>query len=96
MIRAYLDASFDFSTPNTSKKPNNLLNVNIYPNPTQNLLNIQSEQKNIKISLFNIEGKCIRTYENKNQIDLSFLKTGLYFLKFSTEEGHQTFKIQKY
>lgn len=71
--------------------------VSIWPNPTQNILNINNLKSNIKtINIYNIEGKLV--YENKNietSIDVSNLSSGLYSIKVTTEEGEFTKKFIK-
>ncbi len=70
-------------------------NIHIFPNPTQNHLNIQLNKqtsKNLKIQLYDIVGKLIETYifENSqsiNKIDISELKAGVYFVKVSVYDG---------
>lgn len=67
----------------------------IYPNPTQNHLNIQLNQpssKDLEIQLYDIVGKLIETYnfdnsQSTNQIDISKLKAGIYFVKVGIGEG---------
>jgi hypothetical protein len=61
--------------------------ISIYPNPTENLLNIEipDEFKDPSLQVFNIQGQ--EVYSNKkiligdNQIDFSFLTAGIYFIK---------------
>ncbi len=74
-------------------------NVGLYPNPTSGNLQI-SNPKQIQITSYKIytpSGKKLKTtLINKNHIDISFLKNGLYFIQLSDEKGNTTaYKIIK-
>lgn len=71
-------------------------NYQIYPNPTDGILYLESKQPIWQISLFNILGQRIETGQNTNQIDLSKAEAGVYLLKIEGENGNfQTHKILK-
>lgn len=53
----------------------------VYPNPTNGLLNIKKEQDPKKIEVFDVSGKTIYKEDFTNQIDLSFLSKGMYFVR---------------
>ncbi len=72
--------------------------TNVYPNPTQDLLNIDSESIIESVSISNITGQMLKEYhfENKNiQLSLEHLSTGIYFVKVRTDSKMQTIKIIK-
>jgi len=73
-----------------------LENIKIYPNPTQNIINIENNS-NIEItniSLIDIYGRTIKQYDGYvNQIDVSNFHSGLYFLKIRLNTGKEI--IQK-
>lgn len=75
------------------------LNVNIYPNPTNNLLNIvlQQQKKDVSIALFNVLGEQLSftTYHQKSNIELSTstLSNGIYLLKISDGEKESIVKV---
>lgn len=78
----------------------NILELKVFPNPVSNILNITvpSNENMVQAYLFNILGE--RVFEtdlnkNKNQIDLSFLNTGLYLLKIQSQSFSKSFKILK-
>lgn len=58
-------------------------NVKFYPNPTSNSVFLELENEIIKeIYIFDLSGKLVITLKNvNNQIDLSNLQTGTYFIK---------------
>ena len=74
------------------------LNLNLYPNPAQNELFItaQNTTENLKIKIFNIEGKLLSaqsiTLQDQKAIDVSQLLNGIYFLNIEDENGNTTIK----
>ncbi len=98
------DIFFDFNTPietNTvtttivnslSVNDNTLLNFLVYPTPTENILHIKSKTEISKIEIFNKLGQKIKNISN-NQIDISNLNQGLYFVKATDVNGN--FGIKK-
>jgi hypothetical protein len=68
----------------------------IYPNPTNGVLNVKSKQTSSEISVYNILGQLVETSSENNQIDISKVEAGVYFLKIEDEGGNsQTHKILK-
>jgi alpha-tubulin suppressor-like RCC1 family protein len=70
----------------------------IYPNPTNNLLNIEFENSSLlkNISVFNVEGKLLLEFKNiESTIDISSLPAGLYLIKMIYEKEVFTSKIIK-
>lgn len=67
--------------------------ISIYPNPTQNVLNITNAEK-ANVQVFDILGKSIFTQDitsTNESIDVSRLQAGTYFLKI-TIDGYSTTK----
>jgi len=60
--------------------------VNIYPNPCTSFFRIKSESPVTKVEIYSIAGCLLRSYFKSN-IPVSDLKSGLYLLKISTEQG---------
>jgi hypothetical protein len=81
----------------------NGLKVDIYPNPTIDILNIvfeNIENQEMQYTLADIQGKTIlsgiiKNKEYQKQIDFSNLTIGTYLLNFSGKENSQTYKIIK-
>lgn len=76
--------------------------VAIYPNPTNNNVNIKlgSEYKNIKgLTIFDVQGKLIYNFEDITQelitIDLSTFQKGVYILKVTSNRDSKNYKIVK-
>jgi hypothetical protein len=62
------------------------LQVQIFPNPTNNRLQIRGVKEKSVIDIFTIEGKKIKTYIIQNDAFLDFnLPSGVYILNISTE-----------
>jgi len=85
---------------------NNSFNVNIYPNPSTNLVQIHfitSQKSPVNIKLFNTNGQFLKTIRNEmfdagsHQIELntSSLSGGIYWIKFETAKDTQTVKMIK-
>lgn len=78
----------------------NLVNFNLYPNPANNVLNIdlngRPEQENI-ITLFNAYGQIVfstRVYTSeKVSINISHLPSGMYLAQLESKEGRSTRKF---
>lgn len=75
--------------PDTSK-------LFIYPNPTNDILNISGLPENFtEITLTDIIGNTILNLKNTNKINLSGLSNAVYFLKVKYLNGERVFKIVK-
>ena len=79
-----------------------LQNINIYPNPTQDFVNINFENESeYQINITDLSGKIIYTFEENNQleqrINLQNLKVGVYLLviKDVKFKKYKIFKIVK-
>ena len=88
-------ASYKKVTETTSTEYLVLTPISIYPNPTSGLLNITSEEHNIRmISIFDLSG--VRMFETKNTtFDISHFSAGVYVVQIVTEKGIVTKKIVK-
>jgi len=78
-----------------------LQDISVYPNPVNDLLNIQlPENKNYEIHLFDLSGKellFLQNDENKQQLNLSDLPSSVYVLLVIDRKNNQSkmIKIQK-
>ena len=73
---------------------NNLINFTIYPNPALDILNIESQQQIETIKIYNLQGQLIKEVSNNN-VDVSQLTIGLYFIQLSVEGKTVTKKFIK-
>jgi hypothetical protein len=70
--------------------------LEVYPNPASNYIELQSTLNNAIINLFAINGKqIIKTRLNDNKIDISGLQKGVYILKVTKDEKILVTKIIK-
>lgn len=78
-----------YSTATASVKENELSGFTMYPNPSSNsfyLSNLSNKVSNIQILSLDgkiILSKSINSFNNKLEIDSSFLETGVYLIKLS-------------
>jgi uncharacterized delta-60 repeat protein len=94
IVRFSGDGSVPSEIPFNSQ-PNNSLNI--YPNPTSNILHIDAESKIESISISDMTGKKIQTFENiiNNEISIESLQKGIYLLVCRTKNGNFNTKIIK-
>lgn len=60
---------------------NNKLKFEIFPNPTNGLIKIESENDIKVVEIYNFLGQQVLAVQNQNDIDISSLSSGIYFLK---------------
>ncbi len=72
--------------------------INIYPNPATETINIQSVVKITSLKIFSVDGKLVLekvVKENNSTLNVSELSQGIYFLCCMSDEGERYFKIIK-
>jgi hypothetical protein len=68
---------------------NKELNVEIYPNPAQDFLNLISEKTWSKVEIMDAFGNVVRSYypnDSNFQIPIDFLANGIYYLRISSND----------
>ena len=101
LLQQVVIKSKSFTYVGISQISNETLCVNIYPNPVKNKLNLEFEPSKIrldKLSITNTLGQIVFSLNEpqaKQEIDLSFLNIGLYFVKVQNREGLKVIKIIK-
>jgi hypothetical protein len=95
----YLAANFVYSEDCIlGVSENNSSTYSIHPNPAKNELFItaQNTAGNLKVKIFNIEGKVLSTQnvtlQDQKAIDVSQLVSGIYFLNIEDENGNTAVK----
>ncbi len=78
----------------------NKLDVKIYPNPSTTKLHLEFEQAITidKVSILNTLGQEIyelKKPQSKQEIDISYLPSGIYFLKAENKQVQSAFKVVK-
>ncbi len=66
----------------------------IYPNPTKDKINIDLPNENM-VELYDINGMLLQSHNNTIELDVSHLPSGVYFVKYSSENGSRTQRIVK-
>ena len=84
----------------TGINDNCMANVNIYPNPVNDRLYIETSTQIQSIEIYDIYGRIqnlrnSETQKLRNSIDVSDLNNGIYFVKVKTEEGNIVKRIVK-
>jgi hypothetical protein len=69
--------------------------INLFPNPTNGEVNIESSESVKTILVYNISGELIATEENINRINLSNFLNGFYIIHVKTETNSKVFRIIK-
>ena len=90
---------YTFTIQNTLSIDDNLLDntFSIYPNPTNSKVNIKSENKFEEVEIYNVLGQKILSSKisDNQEIDMSLLTSGTYFLKLKNESLIKNVKIIK-
>jgi hypothetical protein len=67
--------------------------VSLYPNPVQNILNIENTASNLsKIHIYDLNGRLLQNHAlptNEVSLDVSQLNSGVYLVVLENEMGHQ-------
>lgn len=70
-------------------------NVNVFPNPSEGIFEASWSDKRIKVDVFSMIGTKIFTsgdYNTSQEVNISSRPAGMYILKFTSEDNHQTVK----
>lgn len=86
----YIDAN----TSNITQHVENF-NLNVFPNPSNSLINVSTSQKEANMQLIDITGKVIYKGVYKPQIDISNLPHGQYFVVLTHNNKKGVLTIQK-
>lgn len=85
----------------SSNDINTVAHTSLFPNPLDDLLNIEFDKvyRKIKLNVYGKDGKSVfnQQYESKKNIklDLSALKKGIYFIKIDKDTEYSLLKIVK-
>jgi uncharacterized repeat protein (TIGR01451 family) len=107
ILKNQADIYFDYNFPITTNEAQtivstlgnqhfNLSDVRVYPNPVKDILNIQSTEVIVKAEVFDVNGRIVfSTQANNNQIDLSTISAGVYFVKVYSNDKIGIAKVTK-
>lgn len=69
--------------------------INIYPNPVTDFLNIQSDTKVDLVTVYDISGKKVNVSLINNKVDVRSIPSGAYIINIETKDGKTTKKFIK-
>lgn len=81
-------------TASLSTSKHQSIEANVYPNPTSDILNIQTAESITNVTAYNIAGQKV-LQANTQTLNVSALKAGVYILKVETTKGSATLKFVK-
>ncbi len=98
--RLYLDSIVVDEIPGLSLEDfdQETLNLQYYPNPTSDVLNVSSSFIIEELSVINMLGQVMKEVKPENtnhRLDFSNMDAGVYYVKTKIEGGYQLFKIIK-
>lgn len=98
-------ATLNFTTPiegtvslATDETENSGQNIQLFPNPAKDILNIITDSKIQNVKVYDASGRLFSArIDEKGKIDISSLKNGTYFIEILTykKRFHRKFIIQK-
>jgi hypothetical protein len=80
---------------NTSINNTGLKGLRVFPNPVKDHLVVEGGIAPERISIYTVDGKMVKYYENLNKINVSDLHKGIYLVLISTKNSFVTRKIIK-
>ena len=94
------NANYIIDGSQSNVEENNLNEIFVYPNPTNDILNITIPSKNYnKISIINSLGQIVYSkniiYLQDIKIDFSNKKSGIYFIKLYSKDKIKVLKLVK-
>ena len=93
MIRPVVGASYYIGVQENEEK-----DLRLYPNPVSSVFHLEGDFENGQVNLYDIAGRKVYQGEYQNEISVSNLNDGLYFIQIITAEGqviNQKFIIRK-
>lgn len=95
LSQAQVTALFNNNTLSSQDFKKNDIAIQLYPNPANDVLNIEMTNEVKSIEIYNIQGQKVKS-ANKNQINVSDLANGMYMIKIEdSENGIATKKFLK-
>jgi hypothetical protein len=95
---AYLDNLAFSPTETLSITENEFENLKYYPNPVENVLNIESNSPISKVEVYNSNGQLLfESKFSKSNVSVDFKKyaTGVYLINVTNDDNKKTFKVIK-
>ncbi|WP_010516936.1 T9SS type A sorting domain-containing protein [Croceivirga radicis] len=80
---------FETPTPDVSDKKN----IIVYPNPSSDIVNIETDKNVEKIAIYDLNGKLIMTKKDSNWIGVRFLPDGVYIIRLHLDNNEDYIKL---
>ena len=82
-------------TISVNETATDISSINIFPNPTQGIINIYGDDVIEQVTVYNLQGKEMMVTQNTNEINISDLANGVYILQVQTDHELITQQIVK-
>ncbi len=90
------NGTFSITAPVGIKNSNANFGVTVYPNPTNDVLNLSGDLQSIsKVELLDISGRILLDTKSTEKISLENFNTGIYFIKLTAINQTKIIKIVK-
>lgn len=84
------------ATVSTNTKSRDFIKFTLHPNPVLNQFTLRTETIIKGLTLTNITGKLVKKLDSdQREIDMSYLPSGIYFLRIDTANGFHNEKVVK-
>ncbi len=86
----FLDIYFNKDKVTSVEDENNSANISIYPNPANGILNLNTTEEINSLAIYDLMGNMIEENlieNNNNQLDISFLHCGDYYISVNYANG---------
>ena len=86
-----------YNTTGIKSEEKNVASILVYPNPVKSELRLKGISEQCRVTIYSLDGREIvsGTEFEKDTIDVSFLKPGIYFLKLHNSFNTKTLKFIK-
>ncbi|MDT7831853.1 aryl-sulfate sulfotransferase [Flavobacteriaceae bacterium S356] len=82
-----IEGNPDLTPCNALSTDQHVLNTaRVYPNPSDDVVTIETTQNIQKVEIYTLLGENVLTFKNSKQVDVSSLKHGIYLLKIFSDE----------
>ena len=84
-VKIFTDRKINIESSDRNIKYN--VEFSLYPTITDGKMWVTTTTDVNKMTIYNMQGAVIRTYSNINEVDVSDLTAGMYFMEISTKDG---------
>lgn len=87
LIRPVFSTALDYTLSNPRENTTEVNPINIYPNPTSDLVNISGLPENSLISIYDMSGRLVKSVANESQLTLEDVVSGVYLVNITNEQS---------